>query len=225
MSTISTTELADLGVGVLAAQIPGAARLFRKYRIDFCCGGKGTVKDSVDGAFVTESQVLKELELLLSSGEQIVWENRSTADLIQYILDRFHQGHREELPELILLSKKVEAVHGDHPLAPKGLARALKGMLDSMEEHMAKEEEVLFPAMMGADHGCPIDGAILQMRHEHHEHGQKLDILALCCHDFELPPEACATWQALYTGVQNLIQEVMNHVTLENHILFERFPA
>lgn len=224
MAQIQTVDLPHLGVGILAAEIPGAARLFRKYRIDFCCGGKGTVAQSVDGNFVREEQVLGELEGLLAGAAQCGWEEKSSAELIDLILERFHQGHREELPELILLSKKVEAVHGDHPLAPKGLARLLTTVLEEMQAHMQKEEDVLFPALLG-EREVPVDEVLAVLKHEHEKHGDKLELMALCCHSFELPEEACATWRALYTGVQNLIQEVMNHVTLENHILFPRYGS
>lgn len=38
----------------------------------------------------------------------------SNEELIEHILTRYHDTHREQLPELIQLSERVERVHGGH---------------------------------------------------------------------------------------------------------------
>lgn len=51
----------------------------------------------------------------------------------------------------------------------------LWGMLDDLlVDHLAKEENVLFPVIAdlvksGRVQGCPLDGPVLQLRHEHHQ--------------------------------------------------------
>lgn len=67
--------------------------------------------------------------------------------LIEYILQRFHEVHRQQLPELIELATKVESVHADHPDVPRGLAVLLQQMHSELLDHMAKEEGVLFPML------------------------------------------------------------------------------
>jgi iron-sulfur cluster repair protein YtfE (RIC family) len=64
-----------------------------------------------------------------------------------------------------------------------------------------------------------------RMRFEHDEHGERLARLEHLAHHFELPEEACATWRALYTGVQKLIDDVHEHVHLENNVLFPRYAG
>jgi regulator of cell morphogenesis and NO signaling len=64
-----------------------------------------------------------------------------------------------------------------------------------------------------------------RMRDEHDEHGERLANLQALAHDFELPEEACSTWRALYAGVRKLIDDVHEHVHLENNVLFARFEA
>ncbi len=34
------------------------------------------------------------------------------------------------------------------------------------------------------------------------------------------PPEACATWKAMYNGINELIDDLMDHISLENNVLF-----
>ncbi|MGL1180974.1 hemerythrin domain-containing protein, partial [Vibrio parahaemolyticus] len=68
-----------------------------------------------------------------------------TSALIDHILTRYHARHREQLPELIRLARRVESVHGDRPECPRGLADHLETMQQELESHMQKEEMVLFP--------------------------------------------------------------------------------
>jgi regulator of cell morphogenesis and NO signaling len=43
----------------------------------------------------------------------------ASAEIIDHIIVRYHDRHREQLPELILQATKVERVHADKPM-PKG---------------------------------------------------------------------------------------------------------
>jgi regulator of cell morphogenesis and NO signaling len=91
-------------------------------------------------------------------------------------------------------------------------------------DHLEKEETILFPAIVrGA--GARASGAVdvMEREHEHHK-GDLLRIRALTS-ELTPPPEACTTWRALYTGLQQLEQELMEHIHLENNILFRRALA
>ncbi len=72
---------------------------------------------------------------------------QETAALIDHILTRYHEMHRADLASLVPLAERVERVHDADPDVPRGLARALATLRDEMEDHMAKEEMILFPAM------------------------------------------------------------------------------
>jgi regulator of cell morphogenesis and NO signaling len=98
---------------------------------------------------------------------------KDTTDLITHIVSRYHDVHRAELPELIKLSKRVEAVHRDHTDVPRGLAEILEGAFDNLLQHMKKEEMILFPAMQRGMQGLA-SGPIAVMRHEHDEHAQSI---------------------------------------------------
>lgn len=148
----------------------------------------------------------------------------STGEIITFILDRYHKVHREELPALIALARKVEGVHASHPEVPNGLANFLEEMADSLEMHMQKEEQVLFPLIAGGGHPM-IGHPIAMMRHEHNDHIENLAALAGLAGDFKLPEGACASWQALYAGLAKLSADIERHIGVENNVLFPRFDA
>jgi regulator of cell morphogenesis and NO signaling len=55
---------------------------------------------------------------------------------------------------------------------------------------------------------------------EHDHHGKQLDEIHLLTNDFTPPKDACASWRTLYKGLEALEKELMEHIHLENHVLF-----
>ncbi|WP_020410831.1 iron-sulfur cluster repair protein YtfE [Hahella ganghwensis] len=213
--------LLDQSVGSLARNIPGATRLFRDYGLDFCCGGQHKLRDALTEKGVDHDDVLEQLNALRDSPDADQdWANANRNDLIDHILRRYHARHREQLPELIYLARRVEQVHGQRPECPVGLADHLNNMLNELESHMQKEENVLFPLLQQGIDGMQVNGPVSVMRFEHDQHGEALTTLADLTNDIQLPKGACNTWRALYSGLNQLRDDLMQHIHLENNILF-----
>ena len=221
-------EMIELSLGQLARRIPGATRLFDAHRLDFCCGGNKTLRAAAEAVGVDTAPIVEELRLLAeradTSGERD-WQDAPATELVEHILARYHAVHREQLPELIRLARKVEQVHGDRADCPHGLAEHLSAMAQELESHMRKEEDVLFPMIVrgqGPRAGAPIN----VMRMEHDDHGVALRAMEAMTNDITAPGGACTTWRALYTGLRTFREDLMAHIHTENNILFERFaPA
>jgi regulator of cell morphogenesis and NO signaling len=112
-------------------------------------------------------------------------------------------------------------VHADHPAVPRGLAAHLRRMSQELEDHMGKEEVVLFP-MIRSGRGSFAMGPVQVMELEHLDHAANLERMRQLANDCTPPPDACATWKALYLGLADLEREIMEHIHLENHALFPR---
>ena len=65
--------------------------------------------------------------------------------------------------------------------------------------------------------------AVAQMRREHDTHGQLLHQIEQLTNNFTPPAEACRSWQALYVGLAKLTDDLMQHIHIENNVLFPRF--
>ena len=222
-ATAPTTPLplsAEQQIGQIAVQLPGATAVFRRLKLDFCCGGQVSLAKAAADKGLDADAVLAELAALQRS--DAVPEAASPSALIDHILARYHEVHRAQLPELIRMARRVEAVHRDHSEVPAGLADALEAMEQELLSHMHKEEAVLFP-MLRAGGNSFVTQPIAMMRHEHNDHGEALEQIARLTHDITPPLGACNTWRALYAGLKTFREDLMQHIHTENNILFERF--
>lgn len=209
-------------LGQLAVQIPGATAVFRRFKLDFCCGGQQSLAEACAQKGLDADTILSEIEGLVPV--QVEPDTRSPSQLIDHVLSRYHEVHRQQLPELIRMARRVEAVHRDHPLVPQGLANHLETMEQELLDHMAKEEQVLFPLLKQGGHPMVIH-PIGMMRHEHVSHGAQLERLAALAHQHQPPAGACNTWQALYAGTARLAEDLVDHIHLENNVLFPLFES
>lgn len=144
--------------------------------------------------------------------------------LIDHILERYHDVHRKQFPELIRMARRVEAVHGEHPNAPVGLAAFLEDAEQDLLTHMMKEENILFPMLKAGGNPFVVQ-PIGMMRMEHNHHNAMLQDLMALCNNAVPPQDACNTWRALYAAVTQLHEDLSNHIQLENNVLFNQFEA
>lgn len=209
-------------VGDIASDLPGAAEVFRRSGISFCCGGTLSIAEAAARHGLSAETLLDDLRSLATTAG--LEAPLDTLPLIDHILTRYHDTHRSELAWLIPLAQKVEIVHGDHDEAPHGLADALVALQADLESHMAKEEQVLFPLMRQGGHPM-IAHPIAVMRHDHDQASELLRQIEHASHGLALPEGACRSWSALYTGLAKFTDDLVTHMHLENDILFPRFET
>ena len=164
----------DQPLGELALSIPRASALFRKYDMDYCCGGKQTLARAAARKELDVEVIEAELAKLAEQPIEKDWRSAPLAEIIDHIIVRYHDRHREQLPELILQATKVERVHADKPSVPKGLTKYLTMLHEELSSHMMKEEQILFP-MIKQGMGSQAMGPISVMESEHDEAGELLE--------------------------------------------------
>ena len=174
---------------------PLATRVFARHGIDYCCGGGRPLAEICDekglDIQVLLAEIGKELETPGASEER--WDEAPIENLIEHILTAYHRPLDEELPRLESMARKVFEVHGDKD--PERLGELLSvyvGLKMELEQHMAKEEQILFP-MIKQGQGAMADGPISVMQDEHDSAASALRRLHELTNGFEVPEEACNT--------------------------------
>lgn len=218
-----STIFAERTLSDIAANLPGATAVFRRGKLDFCCGGRVPLAEAAAAKGLSLDTLEAELSAVAAASLPAD-HPEETNDLIDFIEQRYHAVHRQEVPELIRLARRVEAVHKAHPAVPSGLADLLEKIGDELDQHMQKEEQILFPLMRHGGHPM-IAHPIAAMMAEHDDHGVSLRKIEELTSDFAAPDDACPTWRALYSGARKLTNDVMNHIHTENNVLFPRFAA
>ena len=211
---------AEQSLGRIAVELPGATAVFRRQRLDFCCGGQVSLRQAAAEKGLDLQTVLTELGALQRVDRPELPSD--PAGLIDHNFERYHPVHRAQFPELIRMARRVEAVHRENPQVPAGLAELLETMEQELLQHMAKEEQILFPALKSGTNPF-VTQPIAMMRSEHQGHGVLLERLAELSNGANPPAGACNTWRALYAGIAQLSDDLVSHIHLENTVLFAQF--
>lgn len=217
------TSNATTTLGELASTHPAAARVFLRHHLDFCCGGKRSLAEACRAADLDPGAILDELDREACGGEPAPsWADRPLDEIADHIEEHYHTALRRDLPPLIAAARRVERVHAAKPEVPAGLADLLERFYQEMQDHMTKEEAILFPMIRRGARGDAVYMPVRVMEAEHDDHGRQLARIRELTGDLQPPAVACTTWRALYSGLEALEAELMQHIHLENSVLFPR---
>jgi regulator of cell morphogenesis and NO signaling len=222
-------------VGEIVAAQPLLSRVFEQVGIDFCCGGKVTldVACARRGLDATTFVAILDAVPFGAPGNAVDAAAMSLTALADHIERTHHESVKEELPILVEQADRVVLKHGTRDLRLMALAETVRELAEEMFQHMAKEEQVLFPLVreLEANGHRAGQGAgtlarpIQQMEHEHAHAGDALARLRQLTDGFSPAPDACNTHRALLAGLARFEIDLHLHVHKENNVLFPRALA
>jgi regulator of cell morphogenesis and NO signaling len=229
----------DETLGEIAAKDLRKAEVFKKYGLDFCCGGKKTVKEACEEKGMDVTKIEQELQQAdrLPVSRPLPYTEWNLDFLADYIVNTHHSYVKKTLPEIRSYAQKVAQVHGaGHPELGNILA-VVESVYAEMSSHMVKEEQVVFPYIKQlvnaksrqdvpqAETLQSVKNPINLMEMEHELVGKNMEIIRQLANNYILPAEACATYSLLYRLLQEFEEDLHMHVHLENNILFPKAIA
>lgn len=223
----------DRTVAELVLERPARARFFENFGIDYCCGGKKTLREACDRKALPSGQVLQLLAALDTEptpDPEQDWGAMTLGALIDHIIETHHEYLREELPRLGAMLRKVARVHSDRNTRLVAMLPVFDSFTLELNQHMMKEEEILFPAIARMESSgeemapcfASVANPIARMEAEHDEAGNALARLRVLSDGYTPPDWACNTYRALLDGLHDLERNMHAHVHKENNILFPR---
>lgn len=217
-------------LGDLVAERPARARVFEAAGLDYCCRGKRSLEDAAASAGVDVAAVVDDLLAVVEPGDADV-DALGPAELADHIESTHHAYLHQELPALDALATKVAGAHGARHPELIEVARLVTALRSDLEPHLAKEEQVLFPAVRRLVDG-PVDlpfgsvrNPIRVMMTEHEQAGKLLAGLRAASKGFEVPADGCASYRSLYDRLPALEADTFRHIHLENNVLFPAAEA
>lgn len=228
----------SITVGDLVLLHPQLRQSLEQLGLDYCCGGKKSLKIAAESAGVpwtTVEAVLNEALEKQPSASSRDWNTAPLSELADHIVNTHHAFMKEQLPRLDNLLAKVEKAHGErHGKMLTQLRRAYNSIRSELEAHLMKEEQILFPLIKETEafgngsgkkvvsHCGSVANPIQQMESEHDSAGNELAIMRKLTGGYQLPSDACQTFAALYEGLAAMEADLHEHIHLENNILFPK---
>jgi regulator of cell morphogenesis and NO signaling len=223
----------------IAMENPAAVRVFERYGIEYCCGGKVPLAEACAAKGVSLEEVIASLDEVAGTSQpgEKNWAKEPLADLAAYIVGKHHAYVNQEMPRLNQLAARVVNRHGDTRAELPEIQAKVAELSEEMAAHQGKEELVLFPYIgklerfAGGDGPMPrncfgsITHPIAMMTQDHDAAGALMADVRRLSHDYTVPEGACPTFRAFYSGLQEFEQDLHRHIALENNILFPRAIA
>lgn len=224
---MNATAIQNKTVREIAGQHADSYKIFHKYGIDFCCGGKRLLSEVCEEKGIELSAIANDFTALEETpSDQKDWNTETLENLINHIVDTHHQYLRDDLPRLFHLTQKVASRHGERDAHLYKVLEIFVSMANELLAHIEKEERVLFPMIVEmektGDISTQILMPILDMEVEHEEVGKVLEELDRLTESYAIKHNMCASYQALYVGLKQLDKDLKLHIHKENNILFPR---
>ncbi len=229
------SELLEKTVGQVVSEDYRTAEVFKKYGIDFCCGGKVTVKAICEKKNIDNGALLTDLNIPVAENDDpakfMHWPLDRLAD---HIVDRHHRYVGENLEPITQYAVKVARVHGERHPELREIAGLWLDVADELAQHMQKEEHILFPYIRRMQEsetsGEPavkppfgtVQNPVRMMEQEHENAGSMMHRIAELSSGFTPPEDACNTYRVLFAKLKEFEDDLHTHVHLENNILFPR---
>ena len=148
---------ADTHVAALVLEQPSRARVFERFGIDYCCGGKTALATACADRGLDLAVVTAALEEpLTDEADDVDWTSVPVTELCAHIVAHHHGYLRDELPPLRRLVDKVARAHGGVHAELLDVQATLHAVADELEQHMVKEEQILFPACVALEEGSAV---------------------------------------------------------------------
>ncbi|MCU0359192.1 MAG: iron-sulfur cluster repair di-iron protein [Bacteroidia bacterium] len=234
--TTFSEEENEKSIGQQVVENYRKAEIFKKYGIDFCCGGKKTLSKVCKEKNLDLNLIMNELNKA-ESAQGFASQNFQAWDagfLAEYIVNTHHKYVKSAIPFLLELTKKVARVHGADRPELIDIATLFADVADELTAHMFKEEQVLFPYIkqLSASHVNPatqqfpafssVEQPILMMEHEHEAVGELFLTIRTLSDNFTPPESACNSYRVSYSKLKEFEEDLHQHIHLENNILFPK---
>lgn len=232
MHTGTTLEMTTATVADIALKMPQAIDLLNRYHLDYCCNGKRKFLAACYDAELDAEKIWREIQQqkgLPAADTRMKFSNWETGLLIDFIVQHHHAYVRQAIPHLQELLTKVCSVHGTETPDLLKVKSTFEEIANELLDHMPKEEVVLFPAIRRITYKesetaitalFNIQAPIHAMEHEHEEVGNLIKDIRHLTDQYTPPAHACPTFQLTYKLLWEFDNDLMQHVHLENNVLF-----
>lgn len=241
--TLFRTDLIDerAQVADIVSRYYRTAEVFRKYNIDYCCGGKLSLAKACEMKGLDVEEIKDELVDSLrdiSISANLPYQDWDIDFLTDYIINVHHAYLKRNLPMIREeLDRFVMSHHKKMPFLDE-VQSLFEKMLKEVPPHLQQEEEIIFPYIKQIAHAYygqepyarllvrtlrkPIEDV---MHHEHSRMGKLLNRMRELTNEYHISSDACTSNKVVFLKLKELDDDMVQHIHLENDVLFPRAIA
>jgi regulator of cell morphogenesis and NO signaling len=223
-------------VGEIAASDVRKAEVFKKFGIEFCCGGNKTVEKACSDANICPDELDKALVKAVATIQKDPFQcnNYPPGLLIDHIYEHHHLFFYQEHAVISAMLQKTVPHHSKRHPELLQVEESYYALANELKSHFLEEEELVFPLIRKIYEARRYDEAIAaadiaqletilqQMQGEHLEAGKMLANVSSLTNHYNPPAGACTTFKLLYHKLKRLEEDLHEHIHLENNILFTK---
>lgn len=213
------------------------ADVFKKYGINFCCGGKVSL---------AEACAVKNVDLELLNGEiekatrnitisnALPFNHWEIGFLVDYIINVHHAYLKQALPAIeVNLLAFVNSHRKQHPEL-QDLYDAFVTLSAFLQKHNLHEEEVIFPYIKQIDnahrrresYGNLFVRTLRKPLHsielEHKRIADLLESIRRITNHYNYPDNACTNHRVIFNKLKEFDNDIVQHKHLEMNVLFPK---
>jgi regulator of cell morphogenesis and NO signaling len=212
--------------------------VFKKYNIDYCCGGKLPLRTVCELRGLATEEIKKELEKtmrIIQISSSTNFNSWSIDFLIDYIINVHHSYLTGCLPEIIDTVEQFVIAHLSKYSYLSELQTCLYALRDGLLPYIEKENQIVFPYIKQIAHAYeshePYAGLLVRtlrkpvenlMNHEHEDVRRYLHKFRELTNYYTPPASACLTHKVALSKLKELDENLVQHIHLENNILFPK---
>lgn len=218
-----------------------AADVFRKYSIEYCCGGKFPLHVACEMNGVDEKNLVKELEEAtqdMNISNTLNFNEWHIDFLTDYIVNVHHGYLRKALPSLQDHVTRFADGHRNKFSYLDDLQKTVSQLYRTFIPHLQQEEEIIFPYIRQIGHAYysresyasllvrtlrkPVEQI---MQHEHENTLRLMSRMRELTQNYTTPANACLSHKVTFRKLEEVDNDLVQHLHLENDILFPRAIA
>jgi regulator of cell morphogenesis and NO signaling len=217
------------------------ADVFRKHGIGYCCGGKWPMEMACEMRGVDVDEVQAELQAAtrnIQVSNILDFADWDIDFLIDYISNVHHRYLKKSLPETQYVLVEFSKEHDKKFPWLVELVTQFELLIKQVQISMQREEEVLFPYIRQIAHAHkgkepyaallvrtlrkPVEETIF---HGHETVGEIILTIRKLSDTYNTPENVCVSHKVVMAKLKELDNDLMQHLYLEQSILFPRAMA
>jgi regulator of cell morphogenesis and NO signaling len=213
------------------------ADVFKKYGINFCCGGKVPLTEACAARNIRLEELAKELEFAtrnISVSTSLQFNQWKIEFLVDYIINVHHAYLKQALPAIeVNLLTFINSHRKNHPELPD-LYDAFVTLSVFLQKHNLHEEEIIFPYIKQIDNAYrrketygnlfvrTLRKPLYNIEQEHGRIHELLASIRELTNHYQFPENACTNHRVIFNKLREFDNDLVQHKHLEMNVLFPK---